>query len=222
MSKLFGFQAGQLIGEESLQKKKLTDLALLEGQQNLQLGELKLESEKVALETAKDTRTKQQNLLKFLEAERSKGSIGTEETEKSNEAQTNSISSRLNKLAEFSMQAGLPEQAAKYYKTASEIDNSASLIQARKAGNRLKQLNIAAGLLENVTDERTFRQANLVFELETGEPSLLKDLDYSPEIVQQVKDSVTSQREKNQIKADKAAIDLKDLQEQEVRQNYFR
>ena len=196
---LFGFQAGQRLAERDILEQQLGQLSLQQGQQQLRQGEVAIEQGKVNLDNAKITRDRQLEFLKLLSAAEGKGEGATAQTDQA--GKEDDLPTKLERMAELSMTAGLPEQAAKYAEDASQIKNNSSLIKQRESDQRNRQLQYAAGLLDNVQDEQGWIQANMLYEVEFGEESPFSNLPYDPSLVEKIKNSVTTQRQKSLIEA---------------------
>ncbi len=197
MTGLFGFQAGQRLAEKDKLDQQLAELSIQQGQQQLKRGEVAIQKDQVDLENARVTQARQTEFLKLLKESQGSGEGGTAGTP----AEGKDLAGRLEELAEASMTAGLPEQAADYASKAASIKNNNSLIKSRENDERNRRLNYAAGLLDGVQDEQSWKQANMLYTVEFGEESPFAKLDFSPELVQQIKDSVTTQRQKSLIEA---------------------
>lgn len=215
MTELFGFQAGQRLAEKDNLEQQLGQMSLEQGQQSLKRGDIGIQKDQVDLENAKLTQDRQTEFLKLLKQSEGKGQGGSAGTPASGE----DLATRLDNLAEISMKAGLPEQGGQYGKEAANIRNNSSLIKSRENDERNRRLTYAAGLLDRVTDEGGWQQANMLYSIEFGEASPFANLPFTNELVGKIKDSVTSQRQKSlieaaTIKAEEADAQLKKIQSQ--------
>lgn len=216
MPELFGFQAGQRLAEKDQIEQQLANLSLEQGQQQLRRGEVAIKRDEVDLKNAEATLSRQTEFLKLLKQSEGKsleGSAGTPVSE------DRDLATRLDELAELSMKSGFPEEAANYASKASQIKNNNSLIKSRENDERNRRLVYAAGLLDNVQDEQSWMQANMLYSIEFGEESPFANLPYSEELIGRIKDSVTTQRQKSLIeaannKADQADEDLAKIKSQ--------
>lgn len=208
MAELFGFQAGQRLAQKDKLEQQMAELSLQQGQQQLRRGEVQIQQDEVTLDNAKITRDRQLKFLEALKASEGAGLGGTAGTPASGK----DLSAQLDDMARLSLEAGLPEQAAKYAGEASQIRNNQSLIKQRDNDQRNRQLNYAAGLLDDVKDEQSWAQANMLYSIEFGEESPFANLPFSPELVEKIKDSVTTQRQKSLIEAAEVKADQADEQ----------
>lgn len=222
MSELWGFQAGQSIRRQEDMQQSLANMSLRKGESELMQADVALESSQLALESQK----------KMIELMR-----GRETQQRDSELQTpigggamesEEIPDSLDELANFAMQSGLPQQASEYASKASTIRNNASEIRKRELDSRLSELNLASNLLSTVGDETSWRQANALFAMQTGKPSPFGEMEYSPELVAMIQDSVITQKDRAitnaamareaastaSAKANEALVPLRKAQEQ--------
>lgn len=195
MSELWGFQAGQSIRRQEDAQIALSQLALRKGDAELmqadvalETSQLALESQKTMLELMRGKSAKQQDAPKNLGDVAAPAGAGVLETQ--------DIPNSLDEMAKMAMQSGLPQQAAEYASKASTIRSNASEIKKREFDTRIGELTLASNLLATVGDETSWRKANALFTMQTGKESPFAEMDYSPELVAMIQDSVVSQKDR--------------------------
>ena len=117
-----------------------------------------------------------------------------------------SLGEQFNSLAQIAMKAGLVEEATK-------LSNAGSLIAQREQQtknaeiegrlNTLKSVKaeaeLTSQLLGNATDEATWKEGNLKFEITTGRPSPYADLPYDADFVRRLNESAIDAKERADI-----------------------
>lgn len=198
MTELFGFQAGQRLAAKDRLEEQLAELELQKGAQQLRAGEVAIQKSQLDVKNAEITADRQATFLQLLkEAETGNGTAKEASKDSPGEGD---LPSRLDMMADLSLKSGLPEEAAEYASKASTIRNNSSLIQQREEQQKLKELTFAAGILQGVQDQRSFNEANLLYEAEFGRESPFKGMQYSSELVERIKGSVTTERQRSLIR----------------------
>lgn len=195
MSELWGFQAGQSIRRQEDMQQALATMALRKGEADLMQADVMLETSQVALDSQKrmlelmrGTAAKIEDAPKHLGDPATPPGAGVMESQE--------IPNSLDAMARMAMKAGLPQQASEYASKASTIRSNASEIQKREFDVRIGELNLASNLLSTVGDEVSWRRANALFTMQTGKPSPFAEMEYSPELVAMIQDSVITQKDR--------------------------
>lgn len=195
MSELWGFQAGQSMRRQEDMQQSLAQMSLRKGEAELLQADVALESSTIALESQK----KMIDLMKGRDAQKRDApkQIGdTPPAPGSGTFETEDIPNSLDELAKMAMQSGLPQQATEYASKASTIRSNASEIRKRELDSKLSELTLASNLLSTVGDEASWQRANALFSMQTGKPSPFGEMEYSPELVAMITDSVITQKDR--------------------------
>lgn len=195
MSELWGFQAGQSIRRQEDANLALAELSQRRGEADLAQAGVTLENSKLAL----DAQKKMLMLMNSASAQRRDApqDLGDAPTPAGGgAAEANDIPNSLDALANMAMQSGLPQQATEYASKASTLRNNASEIKKRDFDVRMSELNLAGNLLSTVGDETSWKRANALFTMQTGKPSPFAEMEYTPELVAMIQDSIISQKDR--------------------------
>jgi len=114
------------------------------------------------------------------------------------------MASQMDRLAQLALSSGLPEKAKEYASTASTLRHNASTISANNLNATIKHLNMLGSLMEGVHDERSWRQANAMYALQTGKPTPYAKQPYNPQLVDQLKMGVMTAKDRALTAAAKA------------------
>lgn len=190
MSELWGFQAGQSMRRQEDMQQALAQMSLRKGEAELMQADVALESSTLAL----DSQKKMIELMKTRDA--AQANRDTQAPVGGGVMESEDIPDSLDQLAKMAMESGLPQQASEYASKASTIRSNASEIRKRELDSRITELNLASNLLSTVGDEASWRRANAMFSMQTGKASPFADMEYSPELVAMIQDSVVSQKDR--------------------------
>lgn len=116
------------------------------------------------------------------------------------------LADSLDKLAEIAIKSGLPEKAASYAGKASTMRKNEAYVMGRQNAVMLKNLSLYSSMLEGVSDERTWKQANAMYAMETGGPSPFGAMPYDPQKVERLKMGVTTAKDRALTRAADARI----------------
>lgn len=203
MSELWGFQAGQSLRRQEDASIAMSNMALRKGEADLLQADVTLETSQIALDSQKRMlELMQGNAAKRQDAPKEIGDSPPPPGGQALESQY--IPDSLDSLAKMAMQSGLPQQAAEYASKASTIRSNASEIQKRNFDTKMSELTLGANLLSTVGDETSWRRANALFAMQTGKPSPFAEMDYSPELVAMLQDSIVKQKDRAAIQAAEA------------------
>lgn len=195
MSELWGFQAGQSIRRQEDMQQALAAMSLRRGEAELMQADVTLETSQLALDSQKRMlELMRGNSARLQDAPQQLGDAPAPAGAGVMESQE--IPNSLEAMAKMALQAGLPQQASEYASKASTIRANASEIQKREFDTRMGELNLASNLLSTVGDETSWRRANALFTMQTGKPSPFAEMEYSPELVAMIQDSVVSQKDR--------------------------
>lgn len=198
MSELWGFQAGQSMRRQEDMQQALAQMSLRKGEAELMQADVALESSTLAL----DAQKKMMELMKTRQA--SQTNRDTEAPIGGGVMESEEIPNSLDELAKMAMQSGLPQQATEYASKASTLRSNASEIRKREIDSKMTKLNLASNLLSTVGDATSWRQANALYAMQTGEQSPFAEMEYSPELVAMIQDSVVTQKDRALTDAAKA------------------
>lgn len=201
MAELWGFAAGQSARRQEDMQQSLANMALRKGDVEIQQSEVALESSEIALESQK----------KMIEMMRGQSAARDDSSEQAppggGRSELDDIPNSLDQLAKMALQSGLPQQAAEYASKASTIRTNAAEIKDKELNARIKDLTLASNLLQSVGDEASWKQANNLFAMTTGKPSPFAQMEYSPELVAKIQDTVVTQKERAVTDAARARAD---------------
>lgn len=190
MSELWGFQAGQSIRRQEDSKLALNDLAMRKGEVDIDQAQVNLQSSELTLKA-------QQKMIELMQGQEARSEDQkTGQMPLGGKRELVDLPNKLDQLASMALSSGLPQQAAEYASKASTMRSNASEISKRQTDERLKELELASNLLYNVGDETAWVKANSLYSMTTGKPSPFKDMPYSPELVEQLRDSVLNQKDR--------------------------
>lgn len=116
-------------------------------------------------------------------------------------------------MAEIFAKAGLPKQAMDAFKDSSlikqrEATTAAARVRALEAAGKMaiEKANVVSSLLFNVNDETSWRKANEVYQIKTGEESPFAKYPYNPELVELLREGSMSVKER--VDAERRAEDV--------------
>jgi hypothetical protein len=129
------------------------------------------------------------------------------------------LAGQMDEYGQLALQAGMPEQAKEYLGTASTLRKNQASTQKLQDDEHEKNINLITSLLDNVHDQHSWQQANSMAEMETGHQSPFKNTPYSPELVENLKQSYQSHKDKMQAAAAQARTkaSMAEVQERETR-----
>jgi hypothetical protein len=190
MAQLFGTPLGQLAFDQNLRDNQLANMTLQEGA-------VKLQSAKMDLS----------NRQRMMDAMSKQGDLGAD------------LPTQLDTLAQLAIRSGSPEQAAEYAKASSGLRKNTALMQDAQVKAVSKKLNILGSLMDGVSDETSWRQANMQYTMETGEQSPWGGMPYSPDMVGKIRNGVASAKDRALTEAAKArtADSIAETKERETR-----
>src|ERR1700754_2023643 len=176
MSELWGFQSGQQQRQVADDQHALAQASLVQSADQhtaagvaLESSEMTLAAQKQMLQLMKKTGDHQDDMEEGGAPELG----GTE--------QLDTIPDGLDALARMALASGLPQQASDYASKASTIRKNAADIKAKASAQKIKELQMATGMLDNVHDEASWNQANSLYEMTTGQKSPFAGMPFSPD-----------------------------------------
>lgn len=199
MSDLWGFQSGQQQRQVADDQHALVEASIIKStDEHAQAG--------VALESSEMTLAAQKQMLQLMQKKGSQQDDQEEggAPELGGTEQSNEIPDGLDALARMALASGLPQQASDYASKASTIRNNAATIKEKESKLKIQELTMATGMLENVKDEKSWNQANSLYEMTTGQKSPFAGMAYSPDKVEQIRGSLQTQKDKALTAAAKA------------------
>lgn len=115
-------------------------------------------------------------------------------------------------LARMAMGAGAPTKATEFAKAAGTLRAQESLVLSREAATELaglraqkERIDLTSRLLDNVKDDASWNQAQLLYQAMTGEKSIFAGLPYSKELVERIRTSGMTTKE--QVAAREKALE---------------
>lgn len=195
MSELWGWASGVQQASQDQQKQMLTNLELSEGAQKLAAGDIAIKEADLHLQ-------QQQKMLSLLQGATTASSRGTPAQRV--DAQTESMASNMDMLANFALESGMPEQAKEYANTASTIRKNAASVEENQAKLQQQHAQMTASLMENVHDQSSFDNALMIYQLETGQKSPFAGQRYTPQLGDQIRSRATTILQQSQIKLNDA------------------
>lgn len=195
MSELWGWASGVQQANQDQQKQMLTNLELSEGAQKLAAGDIAIKEADLHLQ-------QQQKMLSLLQGATTASSKGTPAQRV--DAQTESMASNMDMLANFALESGMPEQAKEYANTASTIRKNAAAVEENQAKLQQQHAQMTASLMENVHDQSSFDNALMIYQLETGQKSPFAGQRYTPQLGDQIRNRATTILQQSQIKLNDA------------------
>jgi hypothetical protein len=190
MAELTGFFAGERIAEEAQQHDELFRQQMEQGNVTLKQQGVNLEASQIALDS-------QKKMIDLL----SRSDIGSGSGEDKSSQSTETLPNALDQMSMMYVQSGLPAQAVDTANKAATLRSNQSAIEHRQLQDAIKHLTIAADLTQDVHDQASWEKANQQYELITGDKSPLKDkngklLDYSPELMDNLQNSIQTAKDK--------------------------
>lgn len=196
MSELWGFASGMQQASHDSQSQMLTNLQMQEGAQKLAAGDIAIKQADLQLQS-------QQKMLSLLQgAQATRSSTGSPGQQAS--AQSESLASNMDMLANFALESGMPEQAKEYANSASSIRKNQSSVEQNQAKLQQQHAQITGSLMENVHDQTSFDNALMIYQLETGQKSPFAGQRYSPQLADQIKNRASTILQQSTIKMNDA------------------
>jgi hypothetical protein len=208
MVDITGVLGGERVAEQDAQSKALFAQQLQDNNISLQQHGITLETSKIALESQQKMMQLMQDSVKGKGGANGPGKVDTE-----------ALPNALDQMAAMAAASGLPGQAADYAGKASTLRKNQQAIQHQQLTDAIKHLTIAADLTANVHDQESFDRANSEYEMATGEPSPFAGQKYSPELLENIHNSVTTGKDKALTAAAEARqqASLAEVREREAR-----
>lgn len=109
---------------------------------------------------------------------------------------TTSLANDLNSMASLAMDSNMPEQAKDYAIAASTLQKNQAQMEKVSLETQGKNRELVEKLLPSVHDEASWKQANMIFQMETGHPSPYANHPYDPEFVKQIESATMTAKDK--------------------------
>lgn len=187
---------GEMFGAPEGQSQAMADIRAN------QLAQMSLDQGSVALESATLNLQSQKQMLSMMSqgAQQPDG----EQSPGASTPQSYDMASTMDRFSVMAAASGLPEKAKEYATAASTLRNQASEIAERQSKQRLSDLTMIGSLMEGVTDDQTWKQANAMFQMQTGHPTPYAKLPYNPRVVEELRMGVMSAKDRALTDAAKA------------------
>lgn len=189
--------------------------------QAAQIHSLSIQEEGIKIQEAGMALTAQRKMLDFMN-QHPFGQGGTGGVNQANPATTAGVtdmSSAMDYLSQAAMNSGQFEKSKEYATAASTLRKNASDIEKNNLNNVIKNTTILSSLYEDVHDETSKRQADAMFQIETGKPSPWAKVPFNEGIVAKLKEGVQTAKSRAEEQAAKARTldSLAEAQERRAR-----
>ena len=176
-----------------------------------QLHEMSMSMGKVKLEEAQLQLTGQKKMMDLMQQMQSGNSPMAPKASLSGQAlqgltgdSTDRMASNLDLMANLAMQSGMPEKAKDFAVSASTLRHNSAMIAKDHTSQVISELNLVGSLMDNVHDEASWRQANSMYEMQTGKKNPYSQLPYNPTVVEELRKGVMSAKDRALTDAAKA------------------
>lgn len=188
---MFGAPIGVSQAEADQRAQELHSLAMGEGQVRLEQAQMTLASQKQMMDLMKGLDTgptapggpagpgSPQDAMSSIAGDKSDG-----------------LADSLDLMANLSMKSGLPAQAKDFAVSASTLRKNAAEIQKDKTAGMITELNLVGSLMDGVHDEASWRQANAMYQMQTGKPTPYAKLPYNPQVVEELRRGIMSAKDR--------------------------
>jgi hypothetical protein len=184
MAEMFGAPVGVSKALSDIRAQELHDLSLATGRVELEKSKIELSSQKQMLEMMKATEARSNPQGRM--------------------DKTYDLAGSMDVLANLALRSGLPDKAREYAVAGSTLRRTTDEIEKNRLEATIKHLNLIGSLMENVTDERSWQQANAMYQLQTGKPTPYAKMPYNPQTVEQLRMGVMSAKDRALTAAAKA------------------
>lgn len=106
------------------------------------------------------------------------------------------IADQMDRLATLAGQAGMVETASKLATKGSTVRKNASIANKNALDSQIKDWNTASSLLGEAKDQDSWDLANDMYTFATGKKSPFSNRPYSPELVEQLQNGISSAKDK--------------------------
>jgi hypothetical protein len=208
MSDLGPIVEGFIAGRQFRQQQELAPLIMQETRQKVEDNALTIQEKEIKVQEARRMLSQQDALNKILAGKASQQSGATALDHASTQA--GSMANSLYEIAQAELQVGRPEQAATHMKEAVDLAEKDSKIQTEFAGRNEKIWHDVGGLLGQAHDKSGWDRAKMIFQsmhpdqMKDPNVSKLMQMDYSPDLVKSLQDTVQSELQKSEIAKNKA------------------
>lgn len=196
MAGVFGAPVGIELAREGRRAQELHDLSLRKGEVELQAAQMTLESQK-----------------RMLELMQGGGAAGGKQ--QSTTSRVTDLADKMDHLAEIAMASGLPEKAKDYATAGSTIRKNQATLNDHKLAADIKEMNLMGSLLDSVKDEQSWRQANAMFQMQTGRASPWARLPYNEQLTDRLRLGVMNAKDRALMRAAQAREDVSEAEVQE-------
>jgi hypothetical protein len=191
MTDLWGFQSGQQQAQQQQQATQLFQMQMAEGAQ-------KIEEQGLVIKQTKQTMDQQAKVLQAIEQK--KAQRQAQSGQQPDMSPADKQAQQLYDYADAYAESGQPVAAAEMADKASTLQKNQGEIAKQTADAQFHRATTAANLLQDVHDERSFRQAIGIYQMATGDTSApWEKMQYSPELITKLKDLVTSAKDKAEL-----------------------
>lgn len=182
MPDMYGAPTGLINAAQERRAQQLHDLSMQKGDMELTVAKMEL--------------SRQQQMLQQM------GELSKKK--RSTTGQVDDLASDMDALADIAMNAGMPEKAKDYATAGSTLRKNQSELIKTKLETDVREMNMMSSLLQNVTDEQSWREANAMFSMQTGRESPWAKLPYHPQVIVKLQQGIQSAKDRAAISASKA------------------
>lgn len=179
MANMFGAPEGVSQAESDLRANKLAEMSLAKGAVELEIARVKLDENKKMLE------------------------MMAQATE-SPSARNLNLADSMTNLATMAMKSGLPDQAREFAETGATLRRTTSEIEDKNFKQKMAHLGLLSSLMSGVRDEQSWRQANAMFKMQTGQDTPYAKMPYNPRFVEQLQQGTATAKDRALTEAAKA------------------
>lgn len=188
---MFGAPTGISQAEADNRAQELHQLAMGEGQVKLEQAQMTLASQKQMMELMK-------GLNSGTQAPGGPAGPNSPQDAMSNIAgdKSDHLADSMDLMANLAMQSGNPAQAKDFAVAGSTMRHNSATIQKDKTSQMISELNLVSSLMANVHDDASWKQANSMYEMQTGKPTPYAKMPYNPQVVDELRQGVASAKDR--------------------------
>lgn len=195
-AQMFGAPIGESQALSDIRQQELANMSLAEGSVKLEQAQVNLDNQKQMMAIM------QQGTMGNGSGQSPSGPSSNAPS--AGNDQSYNLATMMDKLAVMAATSGMPEKAREYATAGSTLRHQASQIADTEFKETIKHLDYIGTLMEGVHDEATWRQANAMYQLTMGKPTPYSQLPYNPRVVEELKQGVSSAKDRATTSAAKA------------------
>lgn len=192
---MFGAPIGVSQAEADIRAQELHSLAMGEGQVKLKQAQLALSAQEKMIQLM------EQSLGQSQQGPQGQATAAMSPVAGDQSAQ---LADSLDMMANLAMRSGNPAQSKDFAVAGSTLRKNAAEIQKSKTASMITELNLVGSLMDGVHDEASWKQANAMYQLQTGKPTPYANLPYNPRVVDELRQGIMSAKDRALTAAAKA------------------